>query len=207
MSFDHILKSVEYYYAAKLRDHGPTPLGVDWNSAESQILRFEQILRVCDVGSSFSIIDYGCGYGALVDYLAGKGLEFFYTGYDISAEMINKARELHAGSRNCSFVSDASHLRAADYTVTSGIFNVKLQVSDDEWHTYMLHNIEQIATLSKKGFAFNALTSYSDIDKRRPDLHYADSLFWFDYCKKHFSRFVALLHDYPLYEFTILVRE
>jgi hypothetical protein len=41
----------------------------------------------------------------------------------------------------------------------------------------------------------------------RDDLYYADPLFFFDYCKTRFSRFVTLIHDYPLYEFTILVRK
>jgi hypothetical protein len=59
--------------------------------------------------------------------------------------------------------------------------------------------------LSRRGFAFNALTSYSDRDKQRDDLYYADPLHWFDHCKKHYSRYVSLLHDYPLFEFTILV--
>src|SRR5688572_3486190 len=34
------------YYAAALATHGPTPRGVDWNSAESQELRFTQLLTV-----------------------------------------------------------------------------------------------------------------------------------------------------------------
>jgi hypothetical protein len=50
------------------------------------------------------------------------------------------------------------------------------------------------------------LTSYSDPDKRRPDLYYADPLALFDHCKRTYSRFVSLIHDYPLYEFTLLVR-
>jgi hypothetical protein len=41
----------------------------------------------------------------------------------------------------------------------------------------------------------------------RPDLYYADPLFLFDYCKTKFSTLVSLIHDYPLYEFTILVRK
>ena len=41
----------------------------------------------------------------------------------------------------------------------------------------------------------------------RPYLYYADPLFLFDYCKKKYSKSVALLHDYGLYEFTILVRK
>ena len=40
----------------------------------------------------------------------------------------------------------------------------------------------------------------------RPDLFYADPCWLFDQCKRRHSRDVALLHDYGLYEFTILVR-
>ena len=56
------------------------------------------------------------------------------------------------------------------------------------------------------GFGFNVLTLYSDADKRRADLYYADPLELFTHCRLTFSRFVTLLHDYPLYEFTLLVR-
>ena len=41
----------------------------------------------------------------------------------------------------------------------------------------------------------------------RPDLYYADPCELFDRCKRRYSRNVALLHDYDLYEFTILVRK
>jgi hypothetical protein len=40
----------------------------------------------------------------------------------------------------------------------------------------------------------------------RDDLYYADPRVIFDHCKRSFSRWVALLHDYGLYEFTIIVR-
>jgi len=41
----------------------------------------------------------------------------------------------------------------------------------------------------------------------RPDLYYADPLFLFDFCKQNFSKNVALLHDYRLYDFTLIVRK
>ena len=66
--------------------------------------------------------------------------------------------------------------------------------------------LETLAELSIRGFAFNMLTSYSDTDKMRPDLYYGDPAFFFDHCKRRYSRNVALLHDYGLYEFTIIVR-
>jgi hypothetical protein len=51
------------------------------------------------------------------------------------------------------------------------------------------------------------LSTYSDPEKRRDDLFYADPLDMFDWCKRRFSPRVSLLHDYPLFEFTMIVRK
>lgn len=198
---------MQQYYDQKLRAHGPTAGGVDWNSQESQQLRFAQLVRLIDHNRPFTVNDFGCGYGALIDYLEQSGFDFQYTGFDISPEMIAKAEELHPRSSQIDFVIDQRQLRAADYTLASGIFNVKLSTGKAEWKRYMLDVLEAMNSLSKSGFAFNALTKYSDAQFRRPDLYYADALFFFDHCKTQYSRFVTLLHDYPLYEFTMLVRK
>jgi SAM-dependent methyltransferase len=207
MPFVDILDNVERYYTQKVMAHGATPGGVDWNSSESQTLRFEQLLKVCDSGAPLSINDYGCGYGALVDHMVARAYVFQYRGFDVSPTMIARAFDEHRGQPHCEFFSQDSELHPADYTVASGIFNVKLKTSNEEWTDYTLHLLQRIAELSQRGFAFNVLTRYSDPERRRPDLYYADPLFLFDYCKTNFSRFVTLLHDYPLYEFTILVRK
>jgi SAM-dependent methyltransferase len=202
-----ILDDVESYYSEKIAVHGATARGVDWNSPDSQRLRFVQLLKLTDHSQPFTINDYGCGYGALADYLKGEGYAFQYWGFDISPPMIAKAAKLHAGMRELTFLSKKHDLNEADYTVASGIFNVKLRAPSTEWESYVLRTLETISRLSKRGFAFNVLTKYSDPELRRPDLYYADPLFFFDYCKTKFSRFVSLIHDYPLYEFTILVRK
>jgi SAM-dependent methyltransferase len=204
---DKILAQVEQYYTQKIVEYGATARGVDWNSPESQTLRFEQLLKVCDQTRPFSINDYGCGYGALADYMVEKGFVFEYRGFDISEQMIAKASELHRDLEHCQFFADVTRLTAADYTVASGIFNVKLETSDEEWGEYVLRTLRKIAELGVKGFAFNVLTMYSDREFMRPNLYYADPLFLFYYCKTSFSKYVALLHDYPLYEFTILVKK
>jgi hypothetical protein len=56
------------------------------------------------------------------------------------------------------------------------------------------------------GIAFNLLTSYSDPDRMRSTLHYGSPSRYFDFVATHCSRRVSLLHDYGLFEFTILVR-
>jgi SAM-dependent methyltransferase len=207
MGSDSILASVQEYYDEKIRTHGPTARGVDWNSPESQQLRFAQLLKLIDHSRPFTLNDFGCGYGALVDYLQQGDYQFHYTGFDISSQMIARAEELHPRSSQIEFVSQRERLREADYTVASGVFNVKLKTDGDEWKEYILTTLETMNSLSRAGFAFNALTKYSDAEFMREDLYYSDPLFLFDHCKAKYSKFVALLHDYPLYEFTILVRK
>jgi SAM-dependent methyltransferase len=200
------LDAVERYYSGKVLEHGPTAHGVDWKDEASQTLRFEQLLRVCSDRGPFSINDYGCGYGALVSHLDSHGYRFGYRGFDISEPMLEQARVVFAQREDVDFVGREEELSPADYTVASGIFNVRFDTSAERWQEYVLVTLGRIETLSTRGFAFNVLTSYSDADKMRSDLYYADPGFYFDYCKRHFSRHVALAHDYGLYEFTIIVR-
>lgn len=207
MDSDNFLNEVEHYYSEKIQRYGATPQGVDWNSQESQTLRFEQLLKCFDISQAFSINDYGCGYGSLVDYLIQQGHLFQYRGFDISEAMIKRAKELHHELNQCEFFTEESRLTVADYTVASGIFNVKLGTSNETWQKYIMRMLKKFSELSNNGFAFNILTKYSDRDHMRPDLYYADPLFFFDYCKKNFSRYVSLLHDYPLFEFTIAVKK
>jgi SAM-dependent methyltransferase len=202
-----ILNAVERYYSGRFAQHGATARGVDWNSEESQKLRFTQLLNVVEgTASSFSLNDFGCGYGALVDYLGQSGYDVSYRGFDVSAAMLTHARESYADPPRVVFVEREDELEPADFTVASGIFNVRLDVPDDEWRKYVEATLETIARLSLRGFAFNMLTSYSDADKMRPDLYYGDPASFFDLCKRRYSRNVALLHDYGLYEFTMIVR-
>jgi SAM-dependent methyltransferase len=106
MTSTPILGKVAAYYAEKLRTFGPTPRGVDWNGAESQRLRFAQLLRLAATDHAFSLVDYGCGYGAFLDYLGERGASVTYTGFDVSPEMIRAARALHAASPGITFTTE-----------------------------------------------------------------------------------------------------
>ncbi len=205
MTHDGILSTVDAFFTAKLAAFGPTHRGVDWNSADGQEMRFAELLRVVDdPGRPFSLLDYGCGYGPLAPYLDRHGFAADYRGFDVSAAMVAQARDLHPGRP---FTAAAGELVPADYVVASGLFNVKQDTPADAWQAYMADVVDAFDRLSVRGFAFNALTLYSDADRRRADLYYADPLFWFDRCKRRYARRVALLHDYYPWEFTLVVRK
>lgn len=204
---NNIERSVADYYSMKLKEHGASHLGVDWNSQESQHLRFRQLVKVIDFSKPFTINDLGCGYGALYDYLRRiTDQKFEYYGSDLSEDMVQVAASRHEGMFGCNFTS-GNVIRCADYTIASGIYNVRLQISDSDWFGYIQSSLDNLNEYSERGFAFNMLTSYSDIDKRRDYLYYADPCSFFDLCKRRFAKEVALLHDYGLYEFSMIVRK
>lgn len=204
---DTMLSEVATYYSEKLAELGETPRGVDWNGEESQTLRFGQLCTIIDTSNHFSINDLGCGYGALYDFLTNKYQEFSYSGIDVSESMIRAAEQRYKDKSQARFILSSEPDKVADYGIASGIFNVRMGRSDDEWRSYLEATLDKLDQTSRIGFTFNCLTSYSDADKMRDYLYYADPCVLFDLCKRRYSRNVALLHDYGLYEFTILVRK
>jgi cyclopropane fatty-acyl-phospholipid synthase-like methyltransferase len=200
-----LLDSVAEYYSGRLREHGTTPRGADWNSEEGQRLRFRELLRLVPPGGGFSIADIGCGYGSLVDALAPlAGVQ--YVGTDVSAEMVAAAQTRCAAMRWATFEQGVAPSQPADYAVASGILNVRLHHAADAWEAYVHQTLDVLFEAGRLGFAFNALTAYADPERQRADLHYADPLALFDRCKRRYHPHVTLLHDYGLWEFTILVR-
>ncbi len=202
-----ILSDVNSYYTDKILKNGLTPQGVDWNSAESQNLRFEILSTDIYAGKHFSVIDYGCGYGSMFNFYKTQYHDFDFYGYDISEEMIDNAKEIHKDDENAKWFTDIKDVPNADFVIASGIFNVRLENSEKDWLAYILETLKTIDEKSTKGFSFNMLTKYSDAEYMKDYLYYADPLFIFDYCKRNFSKYVALKHDYPLYEFSISVKK
>jgi SAM-dependent methyltransferase len=206
---DEVLREVGDYYTGKLRQHGATPQGVDWKDGASQELRFRKLLQIVadDAGrppAHFTLLDYGCGYGALYDFMQSRYQGFSYAGYDISRPMIDEARRRHSAP-NVEWQTERGDSRY-DYIVASGIFNVKQARDAAAWWSYVEGELAWMNAHADRGFAFNMLTAYSDPDRQRDDLYYAAPASVLNHCQRQFSRLVALLHDYPLYEFTMLVR-
>ena len=206
MTNDGILSSVRKYYSDRISKYGATAKGVDWRDEDSQELRFEQFNYLWAGETSFSLNDIGCGYGALFDYLSRAGLRVEYCGVDLSPEMLAKGRSLHEAQPLVSWHEGSEAPARLDYTVASGILNVKGDTPVDEWRPYVFENIDAMARSSTKGFAFNVLSMHSDPPKRQPHLFYADPGEVIDYVGTRISRHLMLTQSYGLYEFTVIVR-
>lgn len=206
-SVQETLNQLQHYFDKTISQHGASAKGVDWKDQASQYKRFDQLLKiVSDPSQPFTLLDFGCGWGALVQYLQARALPFTYIGYDMTESVVLEARKVFADSPNVSFTTDLSQVPQVDYVIGSGLFNMKINADEDAWHAHMLATIRSMWGLAGKGLAFNSLTSYSDAAYMRADLYYPQPEGVFGFCKRELSRNVALLHDYDLYDFTILVR-
>lgn len=202
---DEALRGVGGLYTENIEKHGAGPAAVGWRDEATHALRFDKLAEVLRGDRlPFTVNDHGCGYGSLFDYLVGAGLPLeSYCGTDISVEMLDAARDRVRDPR-AAFVEAALPRGEADYTFVSGTFNVRLGASEEDWERYVKETLRGLARLSRRGLAFNLLTTY--VDWRDDNLFYADPRAFFDFCRTELSRYVTLLHDYPLYEWTMIVR-
>ena len=199
----------EHFYSERIADFGATAKGMGWKDDDAQRMRFDQLIKIIGRDQPFSLNDLGCGSGDLVSVLEQQQHPFSYYGYDIMKEMIHLAESNHGKKGNVNFahIKNPAEMSKHQYTVASGIFNIRFHVDNDQWLKYIVDTLVVMNDKSERGFAFNMLTAYSDPPKMKQELYYGDPCFFFDYCKKHFSKNVALLHDYYQYDFTILVRK
>ncbi len=196
------------YYTAKIQTHGPCARGVDWPCAPSQELRFVQLLKLCDPSQPFSLNDFGCGYGALCGFLDKRlgGVEIDYLGVDLSPEMVRQARRLWAHKHQTSFAVGAILPRVADYSLASGVFNVKLHQPHARWMQLIKQTLRMLSASSRLGFAVNFLTPMTDSRGQVDELYRTAGGVWLAYCKRTLGLKVEVVGSYGMNELTLVVR-
>jgi SAM-dependent methyltransferase len=200
----NITSQVKSYYQNKINEFGSTALGVDWSSENSQYQRFERLLKYIPIKENDSILDFGCGYGALLDYLKSRHIFPNYTGLDWVSEMLEVAA-IRNPEVAVNFISELPSNRTWDYVTMSGVFNVKGETQVDEWEVYLTETLNSVIQLATKGISFNLLTSFNDLNRRKDHLYYCDPR---EIALKINleSPFVLIIdHSYELWEFTVTI--
>jgi SAM-dependent methyltransferase len=201
------LKDISKVFSHRIRTFGDVPAGVLWKNRKGQKLRFEVLAGILDdlpPSAPVTINDFGCGYGAMYDFLSDLPTmaKITYSGYDISKEMVNTASQRN-NDRRATFIKASRIDTPADFTFVSGTFNLNLDVDDGPWNTYVKSTLNQLWVMSNKGLAFNML------DKNHPNqeigLFYANAEEYIDFCRT-LSPDVTIIDKYPLDEWTIFIR-
>jgi SAM-dependent methyltransferase len=198
-----IYAATERYYSRKALVYGPTPAGVDWPSAETQELRIAQLLKGFGFDKTCSLNDLGCGYGATLGAISRfyPAAKIDYLGIDLSAEMVRLARLLWSGRTDATFTVANVSPRIADYSIASGIFNVKLACKRERWEELVRKTLKELSATSRIGFAVNFLLDDGEPDI--PELYRTRPEPWVEYCALQCESNVDVVSGYGLPEFTL----
>ena len=202
-----IYEKVQAYYEAKLALHGANPQGVDWSCTATQWLRFVQLLKICALDTSLSLIDLGCGYGALAAFLADRypRSKVDYLGIDVSPVMVRRARRRHRGDPTIRFRVGRNCLENADYVVASGIMNIRLGCPLELWESLIRATLTDMRKKCRKGFAVNFLATPSQSAPQEM-IYWAPPSKWALFCKEELGCATEVREDYGLGEYTLLSR-
>ncbi|MDQ6966638.1 MAG: methyltransferase domain-containing protein, partial [Mariprofundaceae bacterium] len=134
--------------------YGSTTDALHWASRGQQKLRF-RVLADIGVTSGDSLLDVGCGFADLRDWLSSHDMDVDYTGLDLSTGFVAIAAQRHADATLlCGELFDADFaLKSFDWVVLSGTLN--WQLNDDG--AYARRLIARMFEICRFGGAFNML--------------------------------------------------
>jgi SAM-dependent methyltransferase len=186
-------------YEAQFAQYGYDIRSLFWVKGRQDI-RF-RVLAEIGICKGASVLDVGCGFGHLLDYLATEYAKVHYTGVDIVPAFVDMAREHHPGSdfRVLDILQDPIK-ETWDYVVVSGLFNLRLASGENQ--PFVEAMLRRMHELCNVGIAADFMSTY--VDYQLPTSFHADPTTMFQYCRT-LSKRVCLRHDYMPYEFAVYV--
>ena len=202
------------YYEGLLAEHGENYLALDWNSPESQKLRYQVFKEIFVYGkkaSGISVLDVGCGFGDLYGFLKAEKVlsrhKIRYAGYDISPKLLEVARKKYPGARfELKDILEDRYAPRFDYAFCSGVFNIRS--ADPGSHLEFVKSmLLRMYDLVNYGVAANFL-SEGGLPISDPEDINSGRYFYFrpeeilSFCRFICGRFI-LRHDYHPGDFTV----
>ncbi|MGF1695740.1 class I SAM-dependent methyltransferase [Vibrio lamellibrachiae] len=173
-----------------------------WSSDKSQFSRFEVIKQAANFNGKH-LLDLGCGYGELYDYLSLDSQLSTYTGVDQQHQFLKAAKRRLLNERDiCQFIrSDISQfiIEGADIVVASGSLNYRSRDPD-----YITKIITRMYEMAHETVIFNLLDA-SSFPKQTLLTGYNKQGVLF-YCKTLCPN-VEIIEGYANEDFTIILRK
>lgn len=195
-------------YTKRLKKFGRSTQTLGYQ-IDRQDIRFkaltDPILMFLENDSS-AVLDVGCGFADLYDFLINIGWRGKYFGLDINPELLEVALQNHVGLNF--FCEDIASPKIFsmfdeqyfDCTIASGIFNEKLKEGSNKEH--ITKALQHMYALSSKTVCSDFMSSY--VDYQQVESFHTDPA-WIFNLAKFMSRWVLLRHDYMPYEFAVVI--
>ncbi len=202
---DEVSKILHDHYRKTFIQHGSTSRGVDWGDKEwAAVLRQNKMLDVVKHHSKdrVSLLDVGCGYGALADVIKEKHPNILYTGVDVVEEMVMDAKTRHPLHQFIWGDILEVDIGKYDYVVCNGILTQKVSASTLAMNRFAQRLIKRMFDVCNCGVAFNIMTTYVNFQKE--NLYYRNPAELMAWCMSELTPHAKIDCAYDLwYEYTV----
>jgi SAM-dependent methyltransferase len=190
------------FYDERVNKYGYSATSVGWKDSIQQNLRFDILTAELDLNNK-KILDIGCGFGDLANYLISKEISVQeFIGVDVSRKMLeiakkNTTTKVNASFLNVNVLNDPINI-TVDIALMSGLLNLR-QSSENSYEILQLF-LSKVNPIVTEALVFNLLTD--EVDFQQPHhLHYNPRKT--KQIVQDFFKDVSLKKDYGLYEFTV----
>ncbi len=191
-------------YTESYKKFGYSPKALGWENGRQEI-RFKILTSFFSQFSNKTILDIGCGFGDLFQFIyKNVNVHFQYIGIDITPEFILKAQEIYSNDSAKFIEGDFLETRidSADIVLASGIFNHKLPSGNN------LEFVEAVMTkawnIAKEGLAFDFLSDKVDYRHEHTFHNSPEKILALAY---NLGNNVILRNDYMPFEFALCLHK
>jgi SAM-dependent methyltransferase len=189
-------------YEERLQKFGYSPATLGWGVQGRQEVRFSVLAEMAVRIPDSSVLDVGCGFCDLYQFLEQHGWMGRYTGIDIVPGLLNVARQRHPDLdiREIDVADESVSFGEYDFVIASGTFNAALPAGDNQAHAELA--LQRMFQACRQATCVDFLSSHVDFQKEgafHTDPGWALSV------AKRLTRRVFLRHDYMPYEFSIFL--
>lgn len=195
------------HYSDCFSRHGATAQGVDWPKEADALTRHRVMLNIIREHDfpGCSLLDLGCGYGALKDTIDTLGLSLEYTGIDLSEPLLESARQRHPSLafHQRDILQHPLDAQSVDYVLMNGVLTEKRDLSFEAMERFMQALLKAAYAACRKGIAFNVFRTQVDFED--PKLFYMPYDRLAAFLGAELSRNLVFRGDYGLWEYTVYV--
>jgi SAM-dependent methyltransferase len=201
-------------YSERYKKLGYDVRTLGWGTKEQQLSRFEQVIKDGFDLQNKHVLDVGCGFGDLANFLLQKNITFkHYTGWDLNPDLINEARSIWKDVPNVSFdIRNIASLEEnepfeVDIAIMLGVLNLnfKEEINNYDYSKKLMNGVFGIV---KDCLVVDFLSA-----KHNPDYPKEDFVFYHDPSEMlefafSLSQNVILKHNYapiPQKEFMLFI--
>lgn len=163
-----LLTQIKNYYSGLFEIHGRNEKALGWDKGRQEI-RFEALTRpleIINTHETFTLLDFGCGFGDLYKFLETKYPNMRYTGVDISAEFIESNRrewaEINTSPEFRCVNSHEDIIEQYDFVIASGTFNYKSLAKGEKYEKYVIDILVHLRDITERAMSVDFMSPNVD---------------------------------------------